>query len=239
MLILFLVLFGLQSAMAQQDEEAPSASFQLGLNATQFVNTFFSFNENQGNPGSYLLHFKSIKNQQAFRLGLGFALSKTTTDVDVNQGERVNKNNFINLRIGYEWHVPLTRRWLTYFGFDALVGFSNFKSEFDPGFGRITTESENLNLGGGGVAGVQFNINERISLATESTLYFVHRNSTTEQRFPDQPGSEDKKQPLTKSPLDCQLRCSFKSASKKLFLKTAKDLYLLDIWPNFEYYKKI
>ena len=200
LLTIALCFFSIHLTYAQNEEVAKPTTTQLGVNATQFINTFLSFNENNAPTGAYLFSLKFLQDNKGFRLGTGFGFSKTTAEVDANQEDRTNKNNFFNLRAGYEWQIPITKRWLTYFGLDAIFGISKFESEFDPGFGRIITKNENLSFGGGGIMGIQFNINNRISLATESTLYFIHRNLESEQIFPDQGiGGEDKQTSKTTS----------------------------------------
>jgi len=65
--------------------------------------------------------------------------------------------NSIVLKWGREWHHPLLEEWSYYFGFDILV------------FGGPNTGG----LGTGPIGGLRYQINDRIFLSTESSIYLV------------------------------------------------------------------
>lgn len=151
-------------------EAAPSErTFILGLNATDFVKSFLSFNETQPfgtNPYDFTMR-RVNANNVASRIGVGVRFSMANQEDDQDDDEFKFTSYGINLGIGQEKRIPLSKRWLFYVGGDLVLRYSNAVNEsiFEDG-SQTNTENE-MGFGLAPVVGIQFNLSERVSLSTE------------------------------------------------------------------------
>ena len=59
--------------------------------------------------------------------------------------------------------------------------------KFDSGFDRVTTSTDVTGIGGGPVWGIQFNLNDRLSLQTEAALYALSSTTKEKSQFSSNP----------------------------------------------------
>lgn len=143
----------------------------VGMNATSFVKSFLSFNEQSPTGTPYQFTFRKIsENGKAFRSKIGLNFSNTTNE---EQGEDDKTTlTFVNieLALGYEKRLQLDKRWLMYGGFDVLLGINQTILKNTDGVDQFTSQSQEITGGLAPLAGLQFNITDRLSLSTEAAL---------------------------------------------------------------------
>lgn len=180
-LITSFLLAGVVCGFTQNDtDENPFRKNEIGLNATSFVNSVVSLNDNDLPVGNYLLNYRRyIKPQFAWRMGM-----------DARQGTSSNPNFFesssadFGLRLGFQWIKDITPKWQLLSGIDILgtyeesefVSRNTFSGTQVPVSRERTTTFKGFGYGIGPHIGVQYHINQRIGLFTESLLYFTTRS---------------------------------------------------------------
>ncbi len=193
------------SLFAQTDQTAPTPrTWEIGINATSFINTFLSFNDVTSGSGNYLFSLKKLDAQQkGMRLGLNLDFNNDKTDLNNVEGTRINDLAAVSMRLGKEWQIPVYNRWYLLTGYDFLGSYRYSSTETDSDTDLIKISTITYSLGAGPFLGVQFRINERIGLFTESTLYFIHArgvNKVDSENFP----SQDQKRKSSSNNLNLQ-----------------------------------
>ncbi len=174
----------------QQDTTLVKKQREIGLNATNFINSFISFNDQSGAPGNYLFSYRIYSEQgNIFRFGFDLDLNRLKTTDENTPDEESNRVSRLALRAGSEKQIHLPKRWTLFLGYDIIGGISRNRLEStvllidpftgDPGILQdITRKIDTWNLGTGPCIGIQFNISDRIGVFTESTFYLNYSTST-------------------------------------------------------------
>jgi len=191
--LLFLLAILFSPIIRAQDESDEDSKFQLGINATYFVSNFLGLNQNELDLGPYAFTGKIRLKKTYFRLGLGGKASKNLFSNDFASNIFDRKTQIIDLRAGLEWQRSLTERWIFYYGLDAIGGTALNQTIATSSFDQVATKFTSLYYGGGPVLGMEFKINKRISLSTESSFYLSGLTEIEEvsfNNFPDQNSRE-------------------------------------------------
>lgn len=193
--VLFTVLlfFAVVASAWGQDSTLHQPKHQLGINATVFVKEFLSFNTIMApadNP--YLLTYKyMLGNNNALRAGLGFRLlSLKQSSSTLSNVPDSNLQNYY-LRIGYEKQFKLAKRFIGYAGGDIRWQYEKAVSKTTvtpvPPNQVSTITNKNIAIGCGGVFGVEFVINRRMSLSAEGALLYFYTETheiAEDSRYP-------------------------------------------------------
>ena len=185
--ILFFLITFISISLLAQDDSNKSLTHEIGINATSFIKNFFSLNSSDVDEGDYMLTYKKHNANRAFRLGLGGRFSQVNEDID-GGGKLTTKDNFIALRVGYEWKNSISQKWNIYYGLDAIADFTQSNSSTNAFLNtgqieKVELISEDYAFGGGPILGIQFFISDQISLTTEGSLYFRYNNLTEKEKF--------------------------------------------------------
>lgn len=185
-LLLFIsVLFSVK-INAQQAERGffrKHMQFQVGLNATDFAKQFIVFNStNLTSNTPYLLNAKILYGRDVgssflygIRAGVGYNDVRTATKSTSSSTERVTESTTLNTRFGLEIQQNLTKRLVIYYGVDYIWGKSSSETVNNTSgtFGSyFKTTSETKTTGAGPVLGIQFNINNHLTIGTEMSWYY-------------------------------------------------------------------
>jgi hypothetical protein len=204
-------LLGPVSGIAQTAEETKvkvrfgempkgSITHEIGINSTFFIANFISFSGNIPNLVSpYALHYKMWVGRHGLRVGLGANFREQHDDATDNSGGFTSTTTQVDARIGYEFQLPLARRWNMYFGADLVYQYALSSQKNNTGFATVETSTTGNTLGGGPVLGIQFFINERISLGTETTCYFESQSIVDATRSDFQPTFDSEQSSSDKS----------------------------------------
>ncbi len=188
---LLTLIFGLTTFFASaQVDTTKHNQWQFGINATQFAKQFFvSSASGESNP--YIIVSKYIMGKKAVRMGLGVNYVSEKETQDRFSDSKITNNQSIAFRLGYEKQALLSEHWLAYYGADLVANYRNVGSSSDSGFDKVTISDNSKDYGIFGVLGVEYKINKRISLATESTYggFYSNTKSGTEFTSSTQPNS--------------------------------------------------
>lgn len=177
---------------AQEEEKTPSRH-QIGINATYFTSNFLGLNQNDLILGPYAISYKLRMKKTYLRLGFGGKASNSTRENDFAANIFDRKTQIFDVRAGLEWQKPLTDRWLLFYGIDAIVGGAFNQTIALSSFDEVVNNINKTYFGAGPEIGIQFFINDRISLSTESTFYtkaVYEVEKTSFRNFPNQNTNE-------------------------------------------------
>ncbi len=154
----------------EKNKEQTKYDQQIGVNSTalisqliNFSSTFSFFNND------YIFTYKKQKNNKVFRFGFGGSFLYQNTELD----KRTNISG--KLRFGRERFTNISKRWRVFYGGDAKTNFEYTKATF------LNEPIKAISLGGGPIAGLQFNINSRLSLSTEASFDLFFTRETDER----------------------------------------------------------
>ena len=157
-------------AQEKQENENKSKTFkhELGLNVTNLLTDLLG-NNNRTDAGDYLISYKKVNGNKAFRMGATINFSIKKEDV-FNSNNTLTNQNF-QLRLGKEWRHNLSSKLQYYFGVDGIIGYKSEQSSATVNIGTIIQTDKAFSLGGGPVLGFQFALLDRLLLGTEGALY--------------------------------------------------------------------
>lgn len=137
--------------------ELPERYKMIGLNMTPLLTQLVPFNRSNPNvAGPYMMTYRSYRQNNAFRFGLGANISEDAID---------NNNASFNMRMGWERKKSFYENWSYSFGFDFFISGG--------GFNLVNGGNGNdASFGGGLVWGIEYFLNPKISLNVESAFYF-------------------------------------------------------------------
>lgn len=182
----FILLVILPSILtAQINDSLKLRHHEIGINLTSLINEIIPGDESQIQLSPYLVTYYFTGRHHAFRFGFGvFSNSRIDNDTLIILS---NSSFSLDLRGGYEYRVSLTKRWSAAFGLDVLYGRDNSHFKTSTNLDQVTIGNKGWTIGGGPVITVRFDVNNRIRLSTECTLYHSYTESTNYQHFLDFP----------------------------------------------------
>ena len=165
-----------------QDSTTNTFKNQLGVDATFFIKTYFQFNEFTGNPiPNYMLTYKRNFEKSSFRsaFGVNFESFFPNSAFDGDNNNYHNKSFDFVASAGWEWRSMISKRWLFYYGVDAryLIEKSDADVNYYSGGYANGNISQLQEVGIAPFLGIGFNINDRISLTTETSFAFIMSQS--------------------------------------------------------------
>ncbi len=179
------LLFALPSIAQIETIETHASNWkhEFGINATNFINLFFSFNDNNALTNNYLLTYKRTKDdKKVIRMGIGLRGNHSIDNPDddfSNFDKRTSSLFDLDYRLGVERQFSIKGKWSVNAGIDWIVGYR---------YDNVNTDENKVTrhvyyTGGGPVGGIQFMINERIGLLTETSLYFRYSGNIEKSKF--------------------------------------------------------
>lgn len=175
---LLLLLIAGRSLYSQEPNAATEDFYryknELGINFTNVLGNVLSLNPNNASS-PYGITYRRHNGRKSFRSGLNFSFIKGAKD-DFSSGSLTRNlgESSTQLRVGVEYHLPLSRRFQFSWGVDVLGSYNDEKSEIvDFTIGGSTFKSHNWLAGGGlgPVLRLEAKLSERMFLSTESTFY--------------------------------------------------------------------
>jgi hypothetical protein len=175
--LLFALCFALFSCLSAQEktDSVKTPQHEFGLNVTGLITNLIGSN-NQTDLGAYLISYKHLKGNKAFRLGATANIAYRR-DNTLSFETKLNSQN-LQLRMGQETRHPLSKRSQYYFGFDGVIGYRLEESTGITNFSTIIQKDEVFSIGLGPVVGFQFAIYDHLLIGTEGSLYAVFNKSS-------------------------------------------------------------
>lgn len=185
--ILTLALAAMTSFGFSQDL-ATFRKHELGINSTHFLQNFLNLGSGTSatlNP--YLFTYRYCGQNFALRSGLGLMTSSLDEDDPNSNSSTKQSARDVDFRLGAEWRKQLNQRWRTNLGFDVHYGQTFTSIETTSGFDNATITDNLLSYGFGPVWGIQFDINDRLRLFTETSFTFTTWEQTEKSEFSSNP----------------------------------------------------
>jgi len=126
---------------------------QLGVDASKFLSQFLSFGDSNNNLSPYFILLKKYKGDKNIRYGLGGNLNLRLSDA--------RSLAQIDFKIGSERFIDFGKHWRGLYGLDTKYGINAI-------FSNNGNNAIGLRMGIAPFLGIQFRINERLSIATET-----------------------------------------------------------------------
>jgi len=155
----------------------------IGLDANGFVRQFLNLNTISYYYSPYVLSYKRIiKNTHAIRANVGGNHYKNNSSTNDTINTKNIRSDFF-LGIGYENYKYVSKNWNIYYGADLIFNYKNDEQKSNNNlYNSYRSIQSDYAYGVSPVFGVQFLINKRISLATE-TSYDITYTTTTNERL--------------------------------------------------------
>lgn len=176
-------------AFAQQPEPNTLKEHKniIGIDANGILSQIFNFSPyNSVYYSPYMLRYKRLLNQSntiRFNIG-GYANSREYTTNDTLP----SSDNYtdVNLGLGYAHYCYLGKHWNYYFGIDAIFQYSKseYKSTYSPN-GKREQTNKTKGYGASPFFGIQFLINPRMSISTETSYAIIHTESRVTNAITD------------------------------------------------------
>jgi hypothetical protein len=166
---------------------------EVGVETGAFFNQIFRVfglvRDTQNFPVSpYIIAYKYRPNEKgAARIGVGARTYKLTENRGAFADTKTLTNQFYDVRLGYEFNIPLDDRWLSYLGIDGTFGFNKENTEFDSGFDRNMRKIQSNSYGLAFVLGIRYDFSWRVSLGSEMGFGFINRESQETNEFTANP----------------------------------------------------
>jgi hypothetical protein len=206
---LIFIVFITMNVYSQENKEEKNYPNEIGIGVTNllkttfiiyqsyyedanFFSTYMSSDFNYNNPYdiTYNYNFKKF----TLRGGYGQLIYNDKTHYSYNQnGQIQNSYEDINdkdqeyyFRAGIQKNVDISKSWQYYYGLDAIGGIASgslgdkYVNNMD--YTIYKTSQHGYTYGGGPFLGIRWKLNRRLSLVTETSLYFVYRYSKVEYK---------------------------------------------------------
>lgn len=198
--LLFLFTVNVKAQEAIKDSTQKKFYYEQGINCTQFVKQYLSFNESFSSNMPYLITgnigFKSI----GLRYGTNYQISQSdnsaTGTSSSNSGPStvtppsVNESNSVSIdnRIGFYYRKSYFKKLNLNVGIDYLLSNALVKTKnenttvnsFSTNLTKTNTKTSTKSTGYGFVLAVNYKVWKSISIGTEAALYYVAGTSRQE-----------------------------------------------------------
>lgn len=190
-IVLTLCVSGSACAQGFAPMDSVSRKNEMSMDVTGFVRQFVPGSSDPLSlgyyPPTYLLAYKRSVGKGALRFGVGGLYTLDSDTGGYNSHTDFTSYDWrLHLRAGWERRWSLSRRWSCFAGFDGLIGTGQgVSNNFGTQAGRPRVHTTFKSFGAGPVAGMQFHLNRRIALYTESMLYWMYQESGRHYDFED------------------------------------------------------
>jgi len=169
--------------------DAFSQRREVSLNTTNVISNIFSLSDQADlrDPHSIAIRFfkeKEDGTNRILRIKAGInVLGSISSSNTIGFSSRTLDDWLIISRIGFEKQKFLSKKFEFYYGWEFGFSYRRTQSVIGFDFETITNTNESFGLGTGPYTGFQFHFNDKISIYTESNLYFEYVR--TEQELDD------------------------------------------------------
>ena len=188
-----LIIFTTISLIAYS-QDSTSLKNEIGVDVTSIFREVFGINYYPGpyygasNTPKYYLSYRRKVGNGNLRFGMGGTVNNgnQTYIIHPDSAERntQSKYNSYDLRIGYEFLKYIHKKWAIYYGLDFRPSISTNSNQGQYNSNYIqTTETNSLRLGFAPIAGLRFNINDRLSIMAEGNCLFEIQRSKTKNIY--------------------------------------------------------
>ncbi len=152
------------SIHAQEKSKERVSEQQIGINITDFVDSFAAFNDNTIESGPYHFIYKRLKNGRGLRVLTGFAGSQS--EDFFAEGTRTILQFNINTKIGYEWNRNIIGKWDVQYGVDLINNYLESTVTTNTSLETVRNIDQRYRVALNPFLGLSFRINPKLQLMT-------------------------------------------------------------------------
>jgi len=183
--LLAILLTGYLSNVFAQNQPVPETTKKekqidqfVGVQLNPLIRQVLNFNNSTASPivSGYLLTYNINSRKTGWGLRLGAGVNYNTNWSNDGITETTTDNSHIQARIGIEKAFKLSDKWSAGAGADFLTIMNdNHTTTTVRQFDTVITDTKSKvnSYGGGAMAWLRYNITNRISLGTETSLYYT------------------------------------------------------------------
>jgi len=122
---------------------------------------------------TFNLYYKRYFKNNSIRFSTTYNNYKQSSNI--SNYTLINKQNAIDITIGYQYNSKLTNKWYIFYGFDFNYGNNSIYNESL--ISQYIRKNENITsyYGVGATLGIKYFINKRFSIASETSYFFVNK----------------------------------------------------------------
>ena len=148
---------------------------QIGTDLSPLFRNLFKPNANSFLDAPYIFILKSIKNNRAFRFGIGTDLKKEISDD--NTDDKLFQSS-LRMRMGFERQKQISKRWQINSGFDIKFAASKFDDNNNNSF-----NNESKSFGVSPLLGIQLQLTPHLFLQTEAAFNLYYQKTSFDSNF--------------------------------------------------------
>jgi hypothetical protein len=159
----------------------------LSVNGTYFLQQYLNFNKSGTTitPSPYLVEYRFLYKNNGFRFSMGADLHQSKNFLDSSQ-ITVSHNYGFSFRLGYVYQHQLVKHWSYFVGADIISHLTDTFSRVNTVEDIVATDSKAMMIGFGPSFGIQWDINKRIGIFTETMFDYrlqFEQNKVTSLNF--------------------------------------------------------
>lgn len=177
LIFLSVILWGQSETTTTEETNQSPFTYQIGTDISPLFRSLLKrdFNANNFLSTPYAFTFKSIKDNRAFRFGIGG--NRKQEIGDDNSDDKILQNSF-RIRMGFEKQQKISERWQINTGIDLKFSSSKFDNSNSSSF-----NNEFKSYGLSPLLGIQFQITPHLYLQTEASVNLFYSISSFESNF--------------------------------------------------------
>lgn len=174
LIFLSAILWGQSDEVESSNE---SFQYQIGTDLSPLFRNLFkpNLNTNSFLNAPYIFIFKSIKNNRAFRFGIGTEIKKELSND--NSDDKLLQSS-LRVRIGFEKQKQVSKRWQINSGIDLKFAASKFDDNNNNSF-----NNSSKSFGLSPLLGIQFQLTPHLFLQTEAAFNLYYQVNSFESNF--------------------------------------------------------
>ena len=193
--IFIIITLSLTGVTLNAQEEIPEAKKQLthevGINCSYILSQLVGFTPDSLNKSPYLITYRIGLGNWGIHLGAGGNYKYSEFNEPGFADTRSNKKYSIDLRVGLDYRVKISKRFSGIFGFDFLKRSVVSDDIDDSGFDKIEVLNQYHAYGFGPTAGIEFWLGKHIFISTEAMFYLFYASIDNGRSFKNFPELND------------------------------------------------
>lgn len=169
----------------------------LSINATFFLKQFLNFASQNFNVSSspYILDYRFVPKSSGFRISAGISYNQKKTTIPASQsGTGVDETDnshvlTISYRLGYVYQKKIAKKWTIIAGAEFIGTVLDSTQTVTTSSDISSNKAKGWTIGLGPSLGIQFDINKRMGLYTETAFYYTYGSETVKNTFNSFPAS--------------------------------------------------
>lgn len=163
-------------SLKAQDEETSNKNYdtEIGLNVSNFIKSFLSLNTQTIQTSPYFI----VAKHKSLRVHLGLKGNDGQNFLDDSNSINNRRDLEFDLKVGFEKRQDVGSHWIFHYGLDLVGSYQYNRLKTNTAIDEIENVTEAAYAGVSPFLGLQFKINKRLKLLTESNWIIAYGRST-------------------------------------------------------------